>query len=80
MSQNYPQIRSDSLGYLWKEQRVVIKLLTASGKHPAECHRELQAVFSQDAMSKARVRVWHSLIKGRGDVSVNNKGRSGQPV
>ncbi len=62
-----------------EEQRVVIKFLTASGKRPKECYRELEAVFGADAMSVAQVGVWHRRFRG-GDMSVKDKVRSGRPA
>lgn len=61
-----------------EEQRVVIKFLTAAGKKPAQCHRELEAVFGPDVMSVAQVGVWHCRFRG-GDVSVKDKQRTGRP-
>ncbi len=62
-----------------EEQRVVIKFLCASGKTPAECHKQLSDVYGPDSMSKAQVGVWHWRFCG-GDTSVKDKARSGRPA
>ena len=62
-----------------REQRAIIKLLTAKGENPISIHQQLVTVSKTAVMDVKNVRKWQKLFRN-GRESCDDATRSGRPV
>ena len=61
-----------------KEERAIVRILTAEGVGGTDIHRRMSQVYSEHSMSLARAKAWHKRFR-EGRVSLVDDAQSGTP-